>query len=168
MGVTFGQGGALGGDDQNLDKLRYATEWQIEIGKILQSFDPVLRPMEDMAKHGITMAIVLLGLSASIVGGFASGTFGVSWTHLLVLGAWLGFVVAAAAGTVQLHRIARFREAILSSCHALLGKERSLDDRKKAIDAMQAPKKQALTVQYWAIGISTALLVFWALLRTIT
>lgn len=157
----------MDGDDHNFDKLKYATEWQIEIGNILQSFDPVLRPTEDMAKHGITMATVLLGLSASIVGGFASGTFSISWTYLLILGAWLGFVVAAVAGTVQLNRIARFRETILSFCHALLGKERSLDDRKKAMDVMQTPRKTALTVQYWAISIGTALLVFWAVLRTI-
>jgi hypothetical protein len=54
-------------DDKNLQKLKYATEWQVEIGKVLQSFDPVLRPLDDMAKHGITMATVLLGISTSRV-----------------------------------------------------------------------------------------------------
>lgn len=154
-------------DDRKFDKLKYATEWQLEIGKILQSFDPVLRPLEDMAKHGITMATVLLGLSASIVGGFASGAFSISWTHLLILGAWLGFVVAGVAGSVQLHRIAQFRETILSFCHVLLGKEISSDDRKRAMDIMQTPKKRALMVQYWALSIGAGLLVFWAVLRTI-
>ena len=161
------QGGELKGDENNLQELKYATEWQIEIGKILQSFDPVLRPLEDMAKYGITMATVLLGISASIVGGFGSGRFGISYNYFLILGAWLGFVVAIVAGSIQLNRIAGFRESIRIFCHVLLGKEHSSADRQNSKDMMKTPQKSALLVEFWALGIGTALLVAWAVTQTI-
>ncbi len=154
-------------EDSNLQKLRYATEWQIEIGKVLQAYDPVLRPVEDMAKHGITMATVLLGISASIVGAVGAGSSGTSYSYLLILGAWLGFVVAAAAGSVQLNRIAGFRESIRSFCHILLGKPSSLADFQSFEDAMKIPQKSALSVEYWALGIATALLAIWAVTQTV-
>ncbi len=153
--------------DPNLQKLKYATEWQIEIGKVLQSFDPVLRPLEDMAKHGITLAIVLLGISASVVGGLTSGRIGVSCNYLLVLGAWFGFIVTTVAGSIQLHKISNFRETIRIFCHVLLGKEASSDDRQNALDAMKTPQKTALLVEYWSLGIGITLLVAWAVVQAI-
>ena len=152
--------------DNNFAKLKYATEWQVEIGKVLQSFDPVLRPLEDMAKHGITMATVLLGISASVVGGFAAGSLGMSPTNLLILGAWLSFLAAATAGSVQLHRISLFRESIRKFCHVLLGKESSVAERESAMSVMTTPQKKALTIEYWALGVGTALLILWAVVRT--
>ena len=152
-------------DQNNLEKLKYATEWQIEIGKVLQSFDPVLRPLEDMAKHGITMATVLLGISASIVGGFASDNVGISCNYILILGAWFALVVAAVAGSIQLYRISRFRETIRNFCHVLLGKEASLADRQSAMNVMDTPQKNVLIAEYWALSIGVVLFFVWAVVQ---
>ena len=154
-------------DDKKFQTLKYATEWQVEIGKILQSFDPVLRPVEDMAKHGIMMATVLLGISASIVGGFASGSFSTSCNYLVVLAAWIGFIVAAIAGSIQLHKISNFRETIHGFCLALLGKESSSAERQKAMEVMKSPRKSALIVEYCALSIGITLLVIWAVVKAI-
>jgi hypothetical protein len=154
-------------DDKNLQKLKYATEWQVEIGKVLQSFDPVLRPLDDMAKHGITMATVLLGISTSIVGGFASGSFSISGNYLVILAAWIAFVAAAVAGSIQLYKLSKFRETIHGFCFVLLGKESSVAERQKAMEVMKSPKKSALVVEYLALCIGIMLLVIWAVVRAV-
>lgn len=149
-------------DGNNLEKLKYATEWQVEIGKVLQSFDPVLRPLEDMAKHGITLSTLLLGISALIVGAFISEKAEISYSHFFILGAWGSLVVATVAGSIQLHRIAKFRENIREFCHVLLGKEATESLRQSAINMMKTPQKNALIVEYWGLSLGVALLFIWA------
>ena len=154
-------------DDQKLEQLKYATAWQVEIGKILSSFDPVLRPLEDMAKHGITLATVLLGTSASVIGGLGTARGEAIGYNYLMLGAWLGFIVAGLAGSIQLYRISSFREEIRKFCHMVLGDNPSPDDRKRALVVMRVPQKSALLAEYLTLMIGTLLLVAWAIAKAV-
>lgn len=149
----------------NLDRLKHATEWQLEIGKVLQSFDPVLRPLEDMAKHGITMATILLGISASIVSIFASGAWKFTYIDFLLHTSWIALMGSVVAGSIQLYRIAMFRETVRDFCHILLGKDATASDRESAMNVMTTPQKKMLIVEYSFLGAGVGLFVLWAIVQ---
>lgn len=153
--------------DENLEKLKYATERHIEIGKILQSFDPLLRPLEDMARHGITMSTGILGVSATIVGLFHSEKHQFTCSYLFLFAAWLAFLLSLVAGSVQLHRLSKFREAIGARCLLILGKKTSQQDLELDSSIMATPRKTALTWEFWSLGIGGVLFLSWAALQVI-
>ncbi len=125
--------------DDSLEKLKYATERHIEIGKILQSFDPLLRPLEDMAKHGIAMSTGFFGVSATIVGLFHSEKQEFTCSYLFLFAAWLAFLLSLVAGSIQLHRLSKFREAIGARCLVILGKKASQQDLESDSNIMITP-----------------------------
>jgi hypothetical protein len=76
-------------------------------------------------------------------------------------------VAAAVAGSIQLHKISRFRKTIHGFCLVLLGKDSSLAERQKAMEVMKSPEKSALIVECWALCIGITLLVIWAVVRAV-
>ena len=151
----------------NSDHLKHqfdeVTEEQIKVGEFLKAFDPILEPFEGMAKHGISLAIVFIGVTATFITVFRRSTPLVSVSQILLLSSWVLFLATVASGSLQLWRIMSFREEMRKFAYVLLGDKPSESDRKKALSISQQSYKSAITIEYIFLFLGTVLFIVWAI-----
>jgi hypothetical protein len=151
----------------NSDDLKYkfveVTEEQIKVGEFLKAFDPILEPFEGMAKHGISLAIFFIGVTATFITVFRSSTPLGSVSKILLLSSWVLFLAAVASGSIQLWRIMSFREEMRRFAYVLLGDKPSESDREKTLSISQQSYRSTITIEYTCLSLGTVLFIVWAI-----
>jgi len=149
--------------DQLKRKFDEVTAEQIKVGEFLKAFDPILEPFESMAKHGISLATVFVGMTATFVTVFRSPTAMGSINQVLLFSSWVLFLAAVASGSLQLWRITSFREEMRKFAYVLLGDKASECDRKKGLSISQQSYKSGITIEYICLSLGTVLFIVWAI-----
>src|SRR3989338_173119 len=134
--------------DQLENKFKEMTENQIQVAEFLKAFDPILEPFESLAKHGISLAIFFVGVTATFITVFKSAISMGSVGQLLLFSSWVFFISAIASGSLQLWRIMGFREQMRKFSYVLLGNKPSERDQEEALRIKQQSYKSAITLEY--------------------
>ena len=149
--------------DQVKHKFDETTEEQIKVSEFLKAFDPILKPFEGLAKHGISLATFFIGVTATFITVFRPSTPLGSVSQLLLSSSWVLFLAAVASGSLQLWRIMSFREDMRKFAYVLLGDKPSEIDREKVLSISQQSYKSAITIEYICLSLGTVLFIVWAI-----
>lgn len=152
-------------DNPNYDKLREVTKPQIETGKFLESLEPILKPFEDLSKHGISLSTAFLGFTAAILSIFAPTSLKVSYENLLLFLSWLMFVFAIGFGIYQLWLIASFREQMRDFSYVLMGSVPDKEEKAKANKIVEQSYKSSMIKEYLFLCVGIILFCVWALTK---
>lgn len=85
---------------------------QILVGSFLSAFDPILRPFEDLAKHGISLSVGVIGLSGTAISVLGRSNPTDTRSATLLLMSWVVLIGSVVFGCLQLWRTAQFRDHI--------------------------------------------------------
>lgn len=77
---------------------------QILVGSFLSAFDPILRPFEDLAKHGISLSVGVIGLSGTAISVLGRSNPTDTRSATLLSMSWVVLIGSVVFGCLQLWR----------------------------------------------------------------
>lgn len=139
------------------------TETQRQVGDFLRAFDPILTPLESLAKHGITLSTGFLGITATFVAIFKLPQSKGDFTYLILFFSWLMFLATIVTGTIQLWRTTRFRDQMRKFAYVLLGDIPDDKERKEALKIIKQSYDAPMILEYIFLLAGVILFASWAI-----
>lgn len=149
-------------EESNFSKI---VKEQIEVGKFLKSFDPVLMPFESMAKYGIVLASAFFGIGCTLFKLFNSPLNRENNYDWILFCSWVLFLGSFIFGGLELFRTLKFRDQMRRFSYVLLGDKPTEQDKKEAMQNVKKSYINAVIIESIFLVIGVAIFIFWVLLK---
>lgn len=149
-------------EESNFSKI---VRGQIDTGKFLKSFDPVLMPFESMAKYGIILASTFFGISCTLFKIFNSSSVKENSYDWILFCSWGLFLGSFVFGGLELFRTLKFRDQMRKFSYVLLGDKPNGKDKKEAINNAKRSYISAVVLESIFLVIGIAIFILWVLLK---
>jgi hypothetical protein len=138
---------------------------QIEVGKFLESFDPVLMPFESTAKYGIVSASAYFGISCALFKIFSYSIIKENGYDWLLFCSWVLFLGSFVFGGLELFRTLTFRDQMRKFSYVLLGDKLNDHDKNQAMNNIKKSYLSAVVLELIFLATGIGVFIFWVLLR---
>lgn len=149
-------------EESNFSKI---AKDQIEVGKFLESFEPILMPVESLAKYGIILASAFFGISCTLLKAFSSSTVKENSYDWVLFCSWSLFLGSFAFGGLELFRTIAFRDQMRKFSYGLLGDKPNEKDKEAAINNIKKSYISAVVLGSIFLVMGLSVFILWFMLK---